>query len=190
MRLAVAVFLVACADPMLPGAEHPPRPSHASVLDLLAEEWRAAGLPWRSQCDAERQRLVVALVDDRTMRRALGFCAAESPTCVETRSAGTPFEIDTARAIAGCAYGICSAGGMLVERADMWPVGLATTQRVTLVISAYFDERERVRGVIHEGLHWLSRCSSGWRDEQHRDRRVWRLRGLETVEARALARVE
>jgi hypothetical protein len=178
VRALAALLLVGCADPVLPGAEYPPRPSHASAFDLLAEEWRAAELPWSTRCDAERGRLVVAIVDDPTMRRAIGYCAAESPVCVSTRSAGTPFEIDTARAIAGCAYGICSAGGMLVERADMWPIGLATTHRVQLIVSRYLDERTQRRALLHEGGHWLSRCSTGSADHGHRDPRVWSATGV------------
>jgi hypothetical protein len=182
---ALALLLLGCADPMLPGSEYPPRQQHASDVDMFAEEWRTE-LPWSHTCDAERERMVVAVVDNPTFMHAIGYCAADSPVCVETRSAGTPMDVALARAQHGCAYGICAAGSMLRERADVWPVGLATTFRVTLVVSRYLDERIQRRALVHEAGHWASRCALGTTDPGHTDPRVWSATG---VVRRAQARI-
>lgn len=179
--ITIAFALSGCIPALVRGAERPPRPAHAAILDLVAETWRGLGLPWSSTCDAERDRIVVAIVDNDGMRWARGYCAAEAPICVETRGTGTPIEVATARARGGCAYGICTAGSVLLEHSEPWPIGLGAPWRVTLLVSGYQSPEVQRAALIHEYAHALSRCALGSLDEAHAEPRVWSRAGVVRV---------
>lgn len=175
MRVVLALLCIGCA-PYIGGAEHPPRAHHAAVLDVLTSEWLSAGLPWHSACDEERERIGVAVVDDETMRRDAYYCASGGPTCLETASAPNPTQ---ARIDRGCLYGACVAGTIAWRQSEPWPIGLTSPWRVTLIVSEYEPEAVQLAAIVHEGAHWLLRCSSGdSSDPYHRDERVWGGGGL------------
>lgn len=178
MRSAAVLLALAGCVPYVRGAEIPPRPSHAAILDVVIEEWRAGGFPWTPRCQSERERIAVALVDDAEMRRQVSYCAAESPVCVETRSAGTAEEIDLARARAGCGYAICSAGSVIRSHSEPWPAGLWAPWRVTIIVSRYQDEARQRSTIVHEYAHALSTCALGFADERHLDPAVWSSTGV------------
>ena len=164
--LAVALLLSACA-PFVRGARVPTSPE-AATLDAVAAGWRAAGLPWRDDCDAERERLLVAVVDDAEMRRAAGWCAAGAPVC-----GGTWDD----RAAAGCLLGACAAGSATWEQSEPWPVGLVAPWRVTLLASGYMPADTQLAALAHEYAHALEHCNGG-NGRSHSDARIWGADGV------------
>lgn len=165
----VSMVLDGCAVPMLRGSERPPREAHSRAVDALVTAWRAEGLPYPQTCLSERSRLAVAVVDNATMVHATARCASGSPVCVA-------FGRDSlALAEHGCRYGYCIGGAQIREREDVWPVGLATAYRVTLIVSTYEPPIRQGRLLVHEAGHWLSRCALGGEDHEHADVRVWSL---------------
>jgi hypothetical protein len=178
--LVGALALLASCVPWVRGGSAP-APAQLSVLDIVVEEWRST-LPWTDRCDRERELVQIALVDDAEMRRAAGYCAAAGPVCESTRVPGDTQATWNARAEAGCLLGTCAAGSTVWEQSEVWPVGLWSPQRVTLVISVYQDERTQHAAIAHEAGHWLDACAlGGGRD--HRNEQIW---GADGVVARAI----
>jgi hypothetical protein len=186
MRVLVALLLLpACSPALIRGSELPPRPAHATVLDIVEETWRELGLGWSETCDAERERMAIALVDDATMRRVRGYCAADSPLCRATSDLPKG-ERELARATrGGCLLGYCVAGSMIREFSEPWPIGLVAPWRVTLLISQYPPETVHRAAIVHEYAHSLYGCVFGSADYEHSDPRIW---GRDGVVRRATAR--
>lgn len=183
----LVLFVAGCGPALVRGSEQPPRPAHAAVIDVVIEEWRRTPeLGWTDACDAERERIAVALVDDETMRLSRGYCATGSPTCLETWDAETNTGDAAERARRGCLLGMCVAGSVITEHSEVWPIGLAAPWRVTLVISRYLDGPTQLEGIAHEAGHWLSHCTTRFHDESHRNPLVW---GRDGVVPRAQRRV-
>jgi len=181
LALLSLLFFASCV-PWVRGTARPTSPQAASI-DAVSAEWRAAGLPWSTDCDGERERMLVAVVDDAEMRRTVGYCASRGPVCMAT-SDGTDQERFDARAEAGCLLGTCASASIVWEQSEPWPIGLATARRVTLILSQYESETTQLSALEHETAHALDRCNGGY-GRDHRDPRIW---GPGGVVERAAAR--
>lgn len=181
----ICLLVCGCA-PSLRGAQQPPPVDVQRALDAVVAEWRAEGLPWTERCDAERELVSYHEVDNDEMLYQTGYCAADSPVCIETRDAGDAEAITLARAQRGCTYGICTAGSIMRYHSQPWPIGLWSTWRVNVIVSSYLAPDVRLEAAVHEYAHALGSCSGLGPDNSHSNQQIW---GLQGVVARAQAAV-
>ncbi|MCG8554241.1 MAG: hypothetical protein MJD61_02975 [Proteobacteria bacterium] len=160
--LWVALLLSGCTAGLPRGATTPDGPQRAA-LSAAIETWRAAGLPWRAQCDEEYTRLHIVVAPPDTFTHV---CR------------NRPLK-------AGGRLYACS----LTQREHTWPWSVLDRDRVPLLVISALEPRDhRRRLVIHEAMHWLGHCSGKGIDYGHADVRVWQ-RVLGVAEQRMKSRL-